>query len=179
MLIKILIVIAALIALVFVIAAFRPDSSRITRTATFTASPAALFAQVNDLHAFHTWNPWAALDPEMKTSYDGPAAGVNASQSWSGNSKVGVGRMTIIESQPNELLRMRLDFEKPMASTSTAEFTFKPEGGKTVMTWSMYGKTPYMAKVVGLFMNMDKMVGGAFEQGMATLRTKVEAPAAK
>ena len=158
-----------------IVVALQPADFRIARSTAMAAPPAAVFAQVNDLRKFQDWSPWAKLDPAAKTDFQGPPAGQGASFSWAGNMEVGEGTMTITESRPGELVRFQLDFRKPMAGTNTAEFTFKPEGNKTAVTWSMSGHNNFMAKAVGLVMNCDKMVGGQFEKGLADLKTIVEA----
>ena len=38
-----------------------------------------------------------------------------------------------------------LEFLKPFRATSAAEFTFKPDGNQTIVTWSMAGKNNFMA----------------------------------
>ena len=43
------------------------------------------------------------------------------------------------------------------------------------MTWSMSGDKNFMAKAIHLFMNMDKMIGGQFEKGLAEMKSIVEA----
>jgi len=174
MLTKILIAIAAVVVVFVVIVAMQPSSFRITRSATISAPPSAAFEQVNELRKWEAWSPFIKMDPSMKLTYEGPQSGVGASQTWVGNSQVGEGRMTITESRPGELVQFRLDFVKPFAGTNTAEFTFKPEGNQTVVTWSMAGKSNFMCKAFGLFMNMDKMCGGEFEKGLAAMKTIVE-----
>jgi hypothetical protein len=174
MLIPILIAIAAIIIVLIIIITMRPADFRITRTAAMPAPPAVVFAQVNDFHKWEAWSPWAKLDPACKYSYAGSAAGTGALFSWSGNKKVGEGDMTIFESRPDDLIRIKLEFLKPFKATSTSEFTFKPEGNQTVVTWSMSGKNNFMAKAMGLVMNCDKMVGGDFERGLANLKSIVE-----
>ena len=129
---KILAVLAAIIVVLVIVVALQPADFRIARSATFAAAPATVFAQVNDLHKFQDWSPWAKIDPAAKATFEGPSAGTGASFSWAGNMEVGEGTMTITESHPSDLIRFRLDFRKPMAGTNTAEFTFKPEGDKTV-----------------------------------------------
>ena len=156
------------------VVARRPADFCITRSARISALPAGVFPQVNDLHQFQAWSPWAKLDPNAKIIYSGPTAGVGASFSWAGNKQLGEGRMSVTESRPDSLVRCRLEFIKPFAATNTAEFTFKLEGGQTVVTWSMTGKNNFMCKAVGLFMNMDNMVGGPFEKGLASLKLLVE-----
>jgi hypothetical protein len=174
MLIKILVVLAVIILVFLVIVALRPGEFRVARSTTVLAPPTAAFVQVNDIKKWEAWSPWLKLDPNAKSTYEGPPAGAGAAMAWAGNKKVGEGRMTITESRPPELVRFRLDFFKPMAGTSTAEFTFKPEGDQTVVTWAMFGKNNFMAKAFGLFVNCDRMIGGQFEKGLASMKSIVE-----
>jgi len=171
MITKILLVLAAAIAVLLIVAALRPDSFRVTRSATIAAPAAVVFDQVNDLHKFQDWSPWAKLDPQCKVDFSGPPAGNGASFSWAGNNQVGAGRMSLLESRPNELIRFRLDFLKPFAGTADAEFTFKAEGDRTVVSWSMSGKNSFPAKIASLFINCDDMIGKQFEKGLANLGT--------
>jgi hypothetical protein len=175
MLIKILIVLALIVVVILVVAAQKSDYFRVERSISVSASPAAAFAQVNDFHKWGAWNPWAKMDPAMKETYDGAPSGVGASYSWSGNKNVGIGRMTLTESRPFEQIKIRLEFLKPFAATNTAEFTFKPDGNQTIVTWSMFGKSNFICKLMGLFMSMDKMCGSQFEKGLADLKTASEA----
>ncbi len=175
----ILIAIPIIIVGFLIVVAMQPSDFRITRSATIAAPREVVFAQVNDLHAWDAWSPWAKLDPEAKNSFEGPPSGVGAAMSWSGNNKVGEGRMAITESRLHELIRFKLDFLKPFKASNTAEFGFKPEGDKTLVSWSMSGKNNFMFKAVGLFMNCDKMVGDQFEQGLASLNLAVRTAAKK
>jgi hypothetical protein len=175
MLLKILIVLAIIIVVLLIVAALRPSDFRTERSITVSTPPAAAFAQVNDFHKWKAWNPWAKLDPAMKEAYDGPPSGVGAIYSWDGNKNVGTGRMTLTESRPVESIRIKLEFLKPFAATNTAEFTFKPNGNRTIVTWSMFGKSNFICKLMGLFMSMDKMIGSQFEKGLADLKSAAEA----
>ena len=177
MLIKILIAIALIIIALVIVVAMQPSEFRVVRTATMSAPAPAVFAQVNDFHNWEAWSPWAKLDPAMKKTYEGAPAGTGAIYTWAGNNQVGEGRTTITESRPSDLIKMKLEFVKPFAATNTVEFTFKPEGDQTAVTWSMAGKNNFMGKAVGLFMNMDKMVGGDFEKGLASLKAVTEVAA--
>jgi uncharacterized protein YndB with AHSA1/START domain len=174
---KILIGLAVVILVFLIVIAVQPADFRVTRSATIAASPAALFEQVNDVQKFGAWNPWQELDPNIKNTYSGPPAGVGASCSWVGNREVGAGASTITESRPGELVRFRMDWKEPMEGTSTVDFTFKPEGDKTVVTWDMYGPNSFMGKAVGLFIDCDKMCGDQFEKGLANLAAVVAGPA--
>ena len=164
----------ALVVFVFFVV-LQPSQFRVTRTGVISAPAAVVFAQVNDLHMWEGWSPWAKLDPAAKNNYEGPAAGVGAIFRWAGNRKVGEGSMTITESRPAELIRFEIEFLKPFQGTNTAEFTFKAEGRQTTVTWSMSGKNSFMGKAMGLILNCDKMVGGQFEKGLADLKSLVEA----
>ena len=169
-----LIAIAALAVVLIGIIAMQPSEFRVARTTTIAAPAPVVFAQVNDFHKWEAWNPWGKIDPGMKASHEGPPSGVGAAYAWAGNSQVGEGRMTVTESRPNELVRIRLDFLKPMSGTSTAEFTLRPEGDQTAVVWSMTGHNNFLAKAFCLFMNMDKMVGDKFDEGLASMKAVVE-----
>lgn len=166
---KILVGLAVVIVVFVIVVAAQPADFRVERSATLAATPAALFEQVNDHRKFAVWNPFAHIDPNVKNTYSGPDSGVGAVCSWEGNSDIGAGSSTIIESKPGELVRQRMDWKRPMEGTSTVDFTFKPSGEKTVVTWAMYGKNGFMGKAVSLFMNMDKICGPQFEKGLADL----------
>jgi hypothetical protein len=118
------------------------------------------------------------MDPTSKTIYSGTDSGVGAIASWKGD-MVGEGMATITESKPGELVRQRMDWKKPMEGLSTVNFTFKPEGDKTVVTWAMYGENNFMGKLFSLFMDCEKMCGPEFEKGLADLAKVVTATPAK
>jgi uncharacterized protein YndB with AHSA1/START domain len=179
MLKKILLGLALVIALILVVAAFQPGEFSVQRSLAIAAPPAALFDQVNDHRKFLVWNPWMKLDPNVKNTFSGPASGIGSVCSWQGNRDVGAGSSTIIASKPGELVRLRMDWKEPMEGTSTVDFTFKPEGARTLVTWHIYGTNDYRGKVMCLFMNMDRMIGGQFELGLANLKTLVEDGARK
>jgi len=175
MLKKVLLALAGLVAVGAAIVAAQPSEYRVTRTATMAATPATVFAQVNDLRSWKAWSPWARRDPAMRETFEGPPAGAGAVFRWAGNREVGEGSLTITESRPAELVRIRLDFLEPFAGTSAAEFTFRAEGSGTVVTWSMAGEKNFMAKAIHLVMNMDRMIGGDFDEGLARMKAVAEA----
>jgi Polyketide cyclase / dehydrase and lipid transport len=175
----ILIALAAIILLLIVVVALLPPEFRVTRLATMAASPAAIFAQVNDFHCWEAWNPWSKLDPNIKQTYDGPREGVGAVYSWVGNGQVGQGRMTIVESRPSDLVKIKLEFIKPFATTNASQFTLEPLGDQTRVTWSMDGHKNFVTKAMGLVMSMDKMIGAQFDKGLADIKSIVEGPPAR
>ena len=176
MLKKILLGLVAVIVILLIVVALQPADFRITRTAVIPAPPATVFEQINDFQKWNAWSPWAKLDPNVKNSFDGPRAGVGAKFSWSGNNEVGEGSMKITASKPSESVVMDLVFTKPMAATNLTEFTLKPEGSGTSVTWAMSGKNGFMGKAFSLFVNCDKMVGTQFEKGFENLKAVVAKP---
>jgi hypothetical protein len=172
--IPILLALAFIAILLVVVLTGQPDEFKICRSATITAPPEIIFPHVNDLHKWEPWSPWAKLDPNSTSTFSGPEFGTGAAMAWSGNNKVGQGKMTITESRPSEWVRFKLEFQKPMVATNIATFTFKPEGAQTVVTWAMAGSNNLTGKIFGLIMNCDTMVGGQFEQGLAKLKTVAE-----
>lgn len=174
MFIKILIPFIFVLAIFAIVVSRRPAEFRVTRSATMSALPSVVFSQVNDLHKWNTWSPWAKMDPNAQLSYAGPTAGTGASFHWAGNRQIGEGTMTILDSKPSEFIQLKLEFMKPFVANNTAEFTFKPQGNQTVVTWSMVGQNNFISKAIGLFVDCDKMVGGQFEKGLATLKSIVE-----
>lgn len=169
-----LITIAVLLVVFLIVISRKPDSFHSERTATINAPALTIFEQVNDLHKWNAWSPYVAYDPNAKQTYSGPQSGVGAAMSWDGNSKAGAGTMTIVESKPGELIRIQLDFTKPFKTTDMSTFTFRPDGGQTVTTWSMDGPSPFISKLMGTFFNLDKMIGDDFTVGLAKLRTLTE-----
>lgn len=162
-----------------IVVALQPDEFVVTRSGTIEAQPAAVFPYVNDLRKLNEWSPWARLDPNIKNEFSGPEAGEGAKFHWVGNENVGEGIMTITESRPHEQVTLNLEFIKPVAATNTTRFTLKPEGEKTVVTWTMSGKNNFMGKAFCMVMNMDKMIGEQFEQGLANMKSLVESPQAE
>jgi hypothetical protein len=175
MIAKILIAGAAILVVLVAVIATRPSEFREERSATMSAPSPVVFAPVNDIHNWEAGSPYAKRDPGMKKSFEGAPAGVGAKYAWSGHHELGEGRTTIIESRPSELIRVELEFVRPFAGTSTATFTFRPEGERTAVTWSLDGRNSFPAKAMGLVMNMDRMIGDDFEKGLAQMKTIAEA----
>ena len=174
MLKKILIALVLLIAGFAAVVAMQPSEFHVERTATVAVPPASVFAHVDDLHKWEAWSPWAKLDPAAKVAYEGAPAGKGAGFTWSGNDKVGEGRMTIVESRPAELVDIKVDFTRPFAGSNSSTFTFKPEGDGTAVTWAMSGHQNFLEKAVCLVMNGKKMIGDQLDQGLAQLKNVAE-----
>ncbi len=172
----IFLVILVAVAALLLFAATRPDSFSMQRSTTIAAPPDRVFALVNDLKVFNTWNPWALKDPSSKISYEGSnTVGVGAAYNWQGTS-TGEGRMEIVESVPAQKVAAKLEFKKPMTTANRVEFTLVPQASATTVTWTMSGPMPFMSKLMSVFMSFDKMVGPDFEAGLANLKALAEKP---
>ncbi len=169
----------ALVALVLVVAvlayaATRPDTLHVQRSASVKAPPEAIFPLISDFHRWSSWSPYEKRDPAMKRTYGGAAQGKGAVYEWQGNSEVGQGRMEITDTSDPSRITIKLDFIKPLEGHNVAEFALVPQGGTTNVTWSMDGPSPYIGKLIGVFVNMDTMIGNDFETGLANLKAIAE-----
>jgi hypothetical protein len=172
---KIALVFVGLVVVLVVVIALQPASYTVTRSATIAAPPERVFAQVNDFHAWNAWSPWAKLDPNCKYTFGGATSGEGATWAWAGNDQVGEGKLTITESKPAERIGIHQEFIKPMAGVSQTLFTFAPEGaGSTKVTWTMSGDKNFLSKAFCMFMDMDEIVGGDFEKGLANIKAIAE-----
>jgi uncharacterized protein YndB with AHSA1/START domain len=166
-----------LVLLVVAYASTRPDSFRVERRARIAAAPDKVYPLISDLKGFNRWNPWARKDPKMTSQYSGPAgAQVGAKYAWQSR-EVGEGSMELTELQAMSRVRYKLEFIKPFAAVHQVEFTLTPDAqGGTEVVWAMDGPSPLVSKVMGLFMNMDRMIGDDFEQGLANLQQVATQP---
>ncbi len=170
----ILFTLAGILAVVCGVAALQPADYRVERKITIDAPPEAVFKEVNDFHNWQKWSPWLKLDPNAKEIYEGPPAGKGAIFKWIGNKNVGEGSMTILESVPDKEIKIKLEFLEPFPDKANTDFTFVPKGDKTEVTWSMYGTKEFLGKVMGVVFDMEVMVGGNYEIGLANLKRVVE-----
>ena len=170
----------AAIALVGFIAyvATRPNELRVSREATIAAPPERIYAHLANLRGWGPWSPWERKDPGMKRTFEGPESGVGAAYGWEGNKDVGSGRMEVTKATSPSYLAIDLHFLKPFEARNTAEFTLEATGAATRVAWVMFGPANFMSKLMGVFMDMDRMIGRDFEAGLANLKALCEKPAA-
>jgi carbon monoxide dehydrogenase subunit G len=170
----IVIVVVVLVAAVLVYAATRPDTLSVQRSTTIKAPPEKVFALINDFRRWGAWSPYEKKDPAMKRIISDPASGQGAAYEWDGNKDIGKGRMQITRSLPSSAITIQLDFVRPFEAHNVVEFTLEPRGDTTEVTWAMHGPSPYITKVMGVFFNMDRMIGKDFEAGLADLKAVAE-----
>lgn len=168
---KILITVVILLAAVLGFAATQPDTFHVQRTVSIQAPPEKIFPLINNLHSYTSWSPF--VEPEMKTTYNGPEAGKGAKYAWVGK-QMGEGSIETIDSVAPTKVVFSLNFIKPFQSQNTAQFTLEPKGASTDVTWALDGPNPFFSKVIHLFISMDSMCGKEFEKGLASLKALAE-----
>jgi len=164
----------ALLLLLLVIVAFAlPRHITVARSMVINAPESDVFPYVNSLKRFNEWSPWAARDPETKYVFSGPEEGVGAHMEWrSNNSDVGSGVQEIIESQPNSLVRVSLDFGD--MGKANASYQLQPSAAGTRIVWvfdTNVGNNPVQRWMGLLF---DRWVGQDYEAGLERLKNLVE-----
>ncbi len=170
----ILAIMVVVIAGVLIYAGQKPDAFRYERAITIKAPPEKIYPFIESFPAWTQWSPYENRDPNMRRTYGTLTAGKGATYGWDGNKNIGQGSMEILEATPPSKLIIKLDFMKPFEAHNMAEFTLTPVADGTTVTWAMYGPQPYISKVMGMAFNMDKMVGGDFETGLANLKAIAE-----
>ena len=157
-------------------AASRPPGFRVERRGHVDAPPERVFAKLDDFREWPSWSPWEELDPAMMRTFSGSPSGTGAIYEWSGNKKVGRGRMEIIDRTPSGRVVIKLDFIEPFPAQNVTEFLLQPSGAGTDVTWSMTGTKNFVMKLMGVFVNLDRMIGRDFEKGLARLANAVRPP---
>jgi polyketide cyclase/dehydrase/lipid transport protein len=168
------VIVVLAVVVVLVLAARKPDHFRVRRSASIAAPPERIYPLINDFHRWGAWSPWEHKDPDMKRTFSGSGSGRGAVYEWTGNSDVGSGRMEIVESSAPSKVAIQLDFLKPFEAHNMATFTLEPAGGATNVTWVMDARSPFIGKIMHVFVDMDRMVGTDFEAGLANLKTAAE-----
>ena len=173
MLKPVLIVLAVAIAAILAFAASRPDHFRVARSVRIAAQPQAVHALIEDFRQWPRWSPYENRDPDMKRTLGAATKGKGAVYGWDGNNKVGAGRMEILDDSLAKIV-IKLDFQRPFEASNVAEFSIVPAGDGVDVTWAMSGPSPFVSKLMGLVFSMDRMVGGDFETGLASLKAEAE-----
>ena len=168
------ILIIAAIVIILVLARLKPDTFRVERSIRIQAPPEKVFAHINDLRSWAGWSTWEKMDPNMKKTFSENTSGKGADYEWEGNRKVGHGRMSIVESVAPSKIVIQLDFFAPFEAHNMANLTLQTQGNGTLVTWAMYGPSPFIAKLFGVFVSMDKMIGKDFEDSLSNLKLIAE-----
>ena len=174
MLKKIVLVLVALLAAFAIYVALQPSDYRVERTVTVDTPASEVFANVNDFHKWESWSPWAKIDPNAKIAFEGPEAGEGTVMTWDGNDDVGAGKMTLIESKPDEAVKIKVEFTRPFEGSTNSDFSFAPNGEQTDVTWTLSGMHNFVEKAFCLVMNGLDMMGSDLEKGLSQLKSASE-----
>ncbi len=168
----ILAILAAAVIGILLYASSQPDTFRIERSALIHAPKEKLIGILTNLRRGVEWSPFEK-GLEMKKTFSGPETGPGSALEWDGGRQVGAGKLTIVDVAPSKIT-LSLDMVRPMKASNIVEYTFEPQSDGTRMTWGIHGPMTMMSKVMGLFMNMDKMCGDQFEKGFTDLKIIAE-----
>jgi uncharacterized protein YndB with AHSA1/START domain len=174
---KLALALGALLLVLLALVAMQPSSFAVERSAEIEAPADLVFEQIQNPRAMDAWSPFVKMDPQLAITYEGPEAGVGARSSWRGP-QMGEGRLTVTGVQPGREVEMRLEMLSPMPADNRIRFSLTPSGSATRVTWRMEGESSFVGKAIGLVVDMDAMVGGQFEQGLAALEQLAEAAVA-
>lgn len=164
-------IIAGIVALIAILGLIAPKSYDVSRSITIDKSKSEVFEYLRSLKNQDNWSPWAEKDPNMEKRFTGTDGQVGCVSYWKGNKKVGEGEQEITKIAEGQRIEGELRFLKPFKSTSDCYFNLADaEGGQTKVTWGFSGKNKFPMSIFMLFMNMDKSVGGDFEQGLKKLK---------
>lgn len=168
----------AVAALIAVLGLFAKKNYHVERSIEIDASRALVYDFVSHFNNFDQWSPWAALDPEMKTTVTGTDGTVGAVYAWNGNDNVGEGSQIITDLSP-ERIGIKTEFLRPFKSSSPTAINLKPVGNKTQVTWEFDMHAPFPLNAFMMFTDVDAAIGKDYEMGLENLRRVLEEIALK
>ncbi|OFZ28305.1 MAG: hypothetical protein A2622_04175 [Bdellovibrionales bacterium RIFCSPHIGHO2_01_FULL_40_29] len=173
---KILVAVIFLLVGLIIYAAVLPAAYLIKRDVTINATPEIVYPYLVSTRKADMWMPWKEIDSKVKNTYSGPAEGVGSTSSWESSGQMGVGKAEITEAVPNQSVKVKITYTKPMEMSQNSEFILTPKDSQTTMTWTVTGESPFIARLMCIltFRNMDSYVGGMFEQGLNKLKVMIE-----
>lgn len=175
MLKKIFLVLAVVVLALCIYAALQPAVFTIARSISIQATPEEIFPHINNSKKANDWMPWKDIDKEVMMVEMGPEEGIGSGSKWDSKGQMGTGQAVVVESIPNQKVVTQLTYTKPMAMTQLATVSLSGnEGGGTTVRWEVTGENSFMARLMCIFMNMDKVVGEQFEKGLTNLKNIVE-----
>jgi effector-binding domain-containing protein len=172
---KVLYVIAGILALYLILAIIGPKNVDVAREITINKPAAMVKEKLGDFRFFQEkWSPWSPLDPEMKVSYKGNPGEPGHYYEWSGNKKVREGSMEIAEIKGDTIVQ-NIGFGKNgKEGMSQAYLIAQENNNATTVKWQMHFDIGFLHRPFMLFMNMEKMIGEKYEEGLANLKGVLE-----
>jgi len=156
------IIIVVLILVILGLGATKPNTISIHRTIEIKAAPGRIHALINDFHNWPAWAPQDKMDATMTRTFGGATSGLGAYSEWTSSGKAGRGRMEITESLVPTKTTVQVDFIKPFVACNINEFTLEPFNDRTKVTWAMHGTSPFIVKLMSVFVSIDSMMGKHF-----------------
>jgi uncharacterized protein YndB with AHSA1/START domain len=169
-----LIVLAALVAFLFVGGLLLSPNFTVKRSVLVKASPSKVFPLLAEAKRWSEWGIWYKRDPAMKITYAGPPTGPGAAWEWQSQSQ-GSGKMTITAVEADKRVAYDLFFPD-FGTTSTGEVALAAADGGTRVTWTMNGNMGKNPLFRWLTLTADGMVGKDFDEGLALLKALAEMP---
>ncbi len=171
---KIFLVIVAMISLLLIYAGLKSPDYTVMRQITVNAPAEKVFPYLNNMKLADQWGPWKEIDPTVSMVLSGPEEGIGAKTSWAGARQMGTGSATIVESTAGSKVKILLEYTEPMAMVQNSEYLLEGTGDQSTVTWQVTGQNNFIGRVMGVFINVDQMVGGMFEKGLSNLKTLLE-----
>jgi len=165
-----LLVALALVAVAVLLAASRSGLFRVERSVHIAAPPERILPLISDLRKFNTWNPFSK-EQALQLTYTGPASGSGAGYAFAGSGAAGRGTLTVTAASA-DAVSMRLCMTAPVRCENHLDFTLTSAAGGTDVRWAMHGRSPFIAKLMGVVVNTDRMIGRELEVGLAALRER-------
>jgi effector-binding domain-containing protein len=174
----ILYIVIALVVIVFGLSFIAPTKMHVERTIVIKAPKEVIFKNVKMFSNNKKWSPWEEKDSNIKTSIEGTDGSVGAMYKWVGNKDVGEGEQTIRKIDENRSVETDLHFIKPWESHAVAYTNLDDTSDGVKVSWGFNGEMSRPFNIMGLFMNMDRSIGGEYEKGLAKLKALSEKEAA-
>jgi uncharacterized protein YndB with AHSA1/START domain len=181
MLKKIVLALAAIIALPLIAALFLKTHYSVVRSITIERPNAQVFDYIKHLKNQDNFSKWAMMDPDMKKTYRGEDGMAGFVSAWaSENPDVGVGEQEIIKITPNERVDFELRFLSPFEATEPAYMTTKPVSDtSTQVDWGFSGHMDYPMNLMLAVMDFETMIGNDLQEGLNNLKQVLEAKPVK
>jgi uncharacterized protein YndB with AHSA1/START domain len=152
----------------------RESSFRYERSGVINAPADKIFPYISQFRLGEKWSPYEKVDPNLKKTFKGTDGQVGSIMEFDGNMEAGSGQLELLNLVPNESVDIKLTMTKPMFAENLIQYRLTPEAGGTRFTWTMSGDGGFMTKLMTVFIDCEKMIGGQFTQGIENLKTVVE-----
>jgi hypothetical protein len=167
-------ILGAIVAIFIILMLVAPKNYHVNRSIVIDRALPDVFQYIKHVKNQDDWSPWKKKDPDMKQTFSGVDGTVGFVSHWEGNKDVGTGEQEITKIEENKRLDTELRFFKPWKSQSDAYIEVEEADGGTNVTWGFSGVNKVPLNVMMMFMNMDKMIGKDFEEGLADLKRIME-----